>query len=123
MLPASQKQLLQSNVGAGVHVLHVVAVDKAGRLTKAAGHYRVNIGTDPGVGTVTGTVTGANAAGASVTINRGLYNTTVSGTSFNFPEDITAGTWELTVTAGAQTVTKTITVNPGAQTVVPVALP
>ena len=118
-LPASQKQLLQSNVDAGVWVLHVVSIDQQGRLTKAAGHYRVNIGTDPGSGAIIGTIVDGSSqpvAGASVTVNRGLFNTTTQSTGqFSLP-GVTAGTWELSATMGALTATKTITVTMGMTT-------
>ncbi len=113
LLPSTQKQILKSDVPAGVWVLHVVSIDTAGRLTKIAGHYRVNIGVDPGVGAVLGRVVNAQAqavSGATVSINRGLYETTTdSAGNYSFT-NVTAGPWELSVKNGAAQATKSITV-------------
>jgi hypothetical protein len=115
-LPATQKQLLQSNVDAGVWVLHVVSIDQAGRLTKEAGHYRVNIGADPGSGAIVGHIVDGSSqpvSGATVTVNRGLYTTSTSGSGdFTLPT-VTAGTWELSATMGTKTATKTVTITSG----------
>jgi len=112
-VPATQKQLQKSGVPEGVWVMHVVSVDTAGRLSKAAGHYRVNIGTDPGNGAVIGRIVNTQSqgvAGATVKINRGLLTTTTdSSGNFTLPT-VTAGAWELSVTSGAATATKNITV-------------
>ncbi len=112
-LPATQKQLLVSDVAAGVWVLHVVSIDTAGRLTKTAGHYRVNIGPDPGIGAVVGRIvdgTAQGVSGATVSINRGLYETTTDGNGNFSISNVTAGTWELSVRSGADTASKQITV-------------
>jgi hypothetical protein len=114
-LPATQKQLLQSNTPAGVWVFHVVSIDQEGRLSKAAGHYRVNIGPDPGSGGIIGRVVNAQSqpvVGAHVTINRGLYNATTDGSGNYSIPTVTAGTWELNVTMGAASTTKSITIMP-----------
>jgi len=113
-LPAGQKQLQLSGIAAGVHMLHVVSIDNAGRLTKAAGHYRINVGTDPGVGAISGQVVDAASVpviGATVTLNRGLIpgSSTSTGGMYSIT-GIPAGTWELTVKLGARTATKSITV-------------
>ena len=112
-VPATQKQLLKSGVTEGVWVLHVVSIDTAGRLSKQAGHYRINIGIDPGSGAVLGRVVNNQAQavqGATVSINRGLYETTTD-TAGNFTlTGVTAGAWELSVKSGAATASKTITV-------------
>ena len=119
-VPATQKQLLKNDVMAGVWVLHVVSADSQGRLTKAAGHYRVNIGADPGEGSVAGAVvdsTQAPQVGATVTINRGLFTTTTAANGqYAFGTVIPAGTWELSVTLGSKSATKTITVTAAAVT-------
>jgi hypothetical protein len=112
-VPANQKQLLKSGVPEGVWVLHVVSIDTAGRLSKQAGHYRVNIGTDPGVGAVIGRVVNAQAqgvAGATISINRGLYETTTDSAGNFTLTAVTAGAWELSVKSGAATTSKTINV-------------
>lgn len=112
-VPANQKQLQKSGVAEGIHVLHVVSVDTVGRLSKAAGHYRVNIGTDPGNGAVIGRVVNAQqqgVAGATVSINRGLF-TAITDASGNYTmPTVTAGSWELSVKSGALSATKNITV-------------
>ena len=112
-VPANQKQLQKSGVAEGVHVLHVVSVDTAGRLSKQAGHFRVNIGTDPGNGAVIGRIVNAQSqgvAGATVTINRGLFTTTTDSSGNYTLPTVTAGSWELSVKSGAFAATKTITV-------------
>ena len=113
-LPAGQKQLQQTNVDAGIWVLHVVAADSQGRLTKAAGHYRVNIGSvDPGEGFVMGLVedsTHAPQVSATVSLNRGLFETTTSSTGNYTLSGVPAGTYELSATLGTKTATKMITV-------------
>jgi hypothetical protein len=112
-VPATQKQLLKSGVTEGVWVLHVVSIDTAGRLSKQAGHYRVNIGTDPGAGAVIGRVVNAQALAvpnATVSINRGLYETTTDSAGNFTLTGVTAGSWELSVKSGAATSSKTITV-------------
>ncbi len=112
-VPANQKQLQKSGVVEGIHVLHVVSVDTAGRLSKQAGHYRVNIGTDPGNGAVIGRVVNAQQqgiAGATVTINRGLFTTTTDASGNYTLPTVTAGSWELSVKSGALAATKNITV-------------
>ena len=109
LLPATQKQLLEQNVEPGVWVLHVVSIDSAGRLTKEAGHYRVNVGTDPGVGGISGVVidsTSQPVVGATVTINRGLYTATTDVDGAYSMSGVTAGTWELSATNGTKSATK-----------------
>jgi hypothetical protein len=118
-LPAGQTQLLIPNVPPGVWVLHVVSVDGQGRLSKQAGHYQVRIGDDPGTGSIQGQVVDANSQpipNATVTVNRGLFTTTTSGSgTFSLPA-VTAGTWELSARFGALTATKQITVTAGMST-------
>lgn len=134
-LPATQKQLLQSGLDAGIWVLHVIAADKQGRLTKVAGNYRVSIGADPGIGNLTGTVTDAASApvsGATVTLNHGLFDlgggtvgtvTTNSAGSFTL-SNIPAGTWEVEVTLATRSAAKNVSIAPGGGTgTVSVTLP
>jgi hypothetical protein len=119
MLPGTQKQLLKSNVPAGIHFLHVVTVDGQGRLTKQAGHYQVRIGTDPGQGSVQGNITDSNGQpipNATVTVNRGIFTTTTSsGGVFTLPA-VTAGVWELSAKSGPLSASKSITVISGMST-------
>ena len=119
-LAGTQMQLLQSGVANGVWVLHVVAADAAGRLTNLAGHYRVSIGPDPGTGGVNGhVVNGAQpVANATVTVNRGLYSA-VTDTSGNYSiPNVSAGTWEISVTSGAMHAAKTSQIPSGTSTTV-----
>jgi hypothetical protein len=123
-LPVTQKQVLNSNLASGIWGFHTVALDQAGYLTKLGGHYRVLIGTSPGVGGLLGQVTDnstppKNISGATITINRGLLNpdlvadqaTTATG-SYNFNATVPAGTWEITVSkSGFQTQTQTAVVS------------
>ena len=99
-LPVSQKQLLVSNVASGIWVLHVVSEDTVGHLTKAAAHVVVRVGTDPGTGTVFGSVVDENnqpVVGATVRVNRGLFQgTTTTGGSYSI-SGVSAGTWEISV--------------------------
>lgn len=99
--PVSKKQQLFSALLPGVWVFHVVTQDQQGYLTKQAGHYRVQIGADPGTGGILGRVTdaaSANVVGATVTVNRGLYTQTTNSTgNYNFGT-VPVGTWEVRVT-------------------------
>jgi len=99
-LPVSQKQLLVSNVASGIWVLHVVSEDTVGNLTKVAAHVVVRVGTDPGTGTVFGSVVDENnqpVVGATVRVNRGLFTgTTTTGGSYSIA-GVSAGTWEISV--------------------------
>ena len=118
-LPVAQKQLLRSALDTGIWGFHVVSIDTRGYLTKAAAHYQVRLGTDPGNGAVLGRVVGpgaANVSGATVRLNRGLFpdRTTIADGSYNFGT-IPLGTWEITVSkAGFVTQTKTVTITTGA---------
>jgi cysteine-rich repeat protein len=114
-LPISQKQLLVSNLQPGIWVLHVVTEDTMGYLTKNAAHVVVRVGPDPGSGTVFGSVFDEHnqpVSGATVRVNRGLFQgTTNSSGSFSIT-GVAAGTWEISVqypdhTATAQMLTVT----------------
>jgi hypothetical protein len=114
-LPMSQKQLLVSNLAPGIWVLHVVTEDTMGYLTKNAAHVVVRVGPDPGSGTVFGSVFDEHnqpVSGATVRVNRGLFQgTTNSSGSFSIT-GVAAGTWEISVvypdhTATAQMLTVT----------------
>lgn len=125
-IPVTQKQQLVSGVAPGIWVMHVVTVDQRGYLTKAAGHYRVNIGDDPGTGVVLGQVVDMGnkpVDGATVTINRGLWTQTTNSTgNFNLPA-VAAGTFELRVSkAGFMTATKMVDVSKGGSTTANVTL-
>lgn len=125
-LPASQKSLLQSGLAPGVWVVHVATRDQAGYFTRAAAHYRVNVGADPGIAAVLGTVkgpTGNAIPNAEVTIHRGLYaQRTDSAGAFNF-QTLPAGTWEVTARGPSGSVTKTVAVAKDAFVSVDLSLP
>jgi hypothetical protein len=125
-LPASQMQLLISNVAAGVWVFHAVSVDQAGYLTNAAGNYRVNIGVDPGSGGVLGQVvdsTSQPVSGANVSINDGLYTQSTTSTgSYNFTA-VPAGSWTVSATSNGKTASATVTVTSGSAATANLTLP
>jgi hypothetical protein len=134
-LPVTQKQQLMSGLADGVWAFHVVAADTRGYLTTTAGLYRVRIGNDPGTGSVLGTVTRAGSgtpiAGATVTVNNGLFNfageapdqvTNTSG-QYSFPAAIPAGGWQVTAMLGGSLVTMPVTVVKGQSTMLNLTLP
>lgn len=127
-IPLPQKNLLRMGLAPGVWVMHVVAQDQRGYLTKVAGNLRVNVGADPGVGVLNGQVVdggGKPVASASVTVNRGLYTTTTNAMgSYNFPNQIPAGMWEIRASSadGLLTDTKSDTVTKGGSTTVNLTL-
>lgn len=124
LLPLPQKQLLRSGLTAGVWVMHMVPVDQRGYLTKAAQHFRVFLGTDPGKGGLLGQVvdgTGKPISGATITVNRGLWTAgTNSAGSYNFGATIPAMNWEVRAISpdGTLTETKMDTVTSGGTTTV-----
>jgi hypothetical protein len=118
-LPVSQTTLLRSGLADGVWVLHVVAEDTRGYLTRAAGHRQVRIGADPGVGGLVGQVVDASSSApipnARVRVNRGIVpNQTTNATgNYNFM-NVPAGTWEIDVSAdGYTSMTRSVTVGAG----------
>lgn len=103
-IPVTQKKLLRAGLANGVWVMHMVSVDQHDYLTKTGSHFRVNVGPDPGVGTILGQVVdmmGKPVPNAKVTINRGLWTmTTNSMGSYNFMTQVPAGiTWEIRATS------------------------
>jgi hypothetical protein len=128
LLPVGQKQILLSNLAAGIWEFHVVSIDQHGYRTKAADHYQIRIGTDPGAGTLLGTVTvgGAPVQGAKVRINRSLIGpdqSSLANGAYNFGGAVPAGTWEISVEkAGYTTQTQTVTITPGGSTTANFAL-
>jgi hypothetical protein len=128
LLPVAQKQILLSNLDPGIWEFHVVSIDQRGYRTKAADHYQIRIGTDPGAGTLLGTVTanGATVQGATVRINRSLIGpdqVSRANGAYNFGGGVPAGTWEVSVEKdGFQTQTQTVTVTDGGSTTANFAL-
>ncbi len=101
-LVPSQKQLLVSNLADGIWVLHVVTEDTMGHLTKKAAHVVVRVGTDPGTGTVFGSVFDDQqqpVSGAVVRVNRGLFQATTNAQGSYTITGVAAGTWEISVQA------------------------
>ena len=99
-LPVSQKQLLVSNLANGIWVLHVVSEDTMGHLTKAAAHVVVRVGSDPGSGTVFGSVFDENnhpVSGAIVRVNRGLFQGSTNSSGTYSISGVAAGAWEISV--------------------------
>jgi hypothetical protein len=119
LLPVGQKSQLLSNVADGVWVFHLISQDTRGYFTKVAGSYRVNIGADPGSGSLVGQVFDASAkpvVGATVTVNRGIYSTTTNSSgTYNFSA-IPAIGWEVSASFGGITVTGTGSVTSGGTT-------
>ena len=125
-VPLPQKKILRSMVSNGIWVMHVLAMDQQGYLTKAATHLRVNVGPNPGVGGVLGLVTDAMSKpldGAQVTLNRGLYGqATNSSGNYNIT-NVSAGTYELKVSKGGKSATQMITVTKDMTTTVNISIP
>ena len=99
-LVTSQKQLLVSNLAAGIWVLHVITEDTMGHLTKKAAHVVVRVGTDPGTGSVFGSVFDENnhpVSGATVRVNRGLFTATTNAQGSYTISGVSAGAWEISV--------------------------
>lgn len=112
-VPLPQKRILRSMVANGIWVMHVLAMDQQGYLTKAATHLRVNVGSNPGAGSVIGLVSdsgGKPLDGATVTLNRGLYTqTTNSSGNYNLT-GVSAGTYELRASKAGKSTTMMVTV-------------
>lgn len=125
-VPLPQKKILRSMVSNGIWVMHIIAMDQQGYLTKAATHLRVNVGPNPGAGGVLGLVTDSMSkplAGATVTLNRGLYSqATNSSGNYNIT-GISAGSYELKVSQGGKSTTQMITVTKDMTTTVNISLP
>lgn len=98
--PQNSKQILLPNKPTGIWFLHVIAEDTMGYLTKAAASYRVQLGANPGQGSVSGFVKdnlNNPLSGVTVSLNRGLQTTTTSATgNFAFSSNVWAQTYEVT---------------------------
>ncbi|TXD34145.1 hypothetical protein FRC98_19100 [Lujinxingia vulgaris] len=104
-LPVDQKQILLADLEPGIWAFHLVSVDTMGYLNRSSSTYVLRIGDDPGQGSVSGIVTdssGQPVANATISLNRGLINTTVpavlttSSGTFNL-QNVPAGEWEVGV--------------------------
>jgi hypothetical protein len=127
--PQNSKQLLLPNQGNGVWFLHVIAQDTMGYLTKAASSYRVQIGANPGQGSVSGTitdaVTGNPLQGVTVNLDRGAVAAVQTGANggFAFTNDVYAQGYEIRASkAGYKDSTQMITVTQGMTTTANLAL-
>jgi hypothetical protein len=114
--PASSKRLLLPVSASGIWFFHLIAEDTMGYLTKQGATFRMQIGTDPGKGGVSGTITGKSGplGGATVSLNRGVHTTTTNSSgAYAFTNNtVYAQDYEVRVTAtgykpGVQTVTVT----------------
>ena len=118
-LDVSQPQILLANVPHGIYMFHVISVDRMGYRTREAARVRVNIGPDPGAGTIFGRVRGIGGIdlqGATVTVNRGLLAATnpdavtLGNGAYNMM-GVPAGTWEVTASAaGYESASQTVVV-------------
>jgi CarboxypepD_reg-like domain len=91
--PQNSEQLLLPNQADGIWFFHVMAQDTMGYLTKQAAHFRVQIGSQPMQGSVSGSVTDATThnpiAGVTVTLNRGVQSTTtIANGTYAFPSTV-----------------------------------
>ena len=113
----SNKQVLLSNTPDGIWGFHVVNRDTRGAITRAASHYLVYVGANPGSGNLSGSAYDGSAGNAplaavAITINRGIFNVyTASNTgTYTFNNMLPAGTWEVTASkSGYLSVTRTVT--------------
>jgi hypothetical protein len=124
-IPTTQQKLQLSNLDDGIWVLHMVTVDQQGYQTKNMAHYQAWIAAvTPGTGTLNGQISWIDAGtaktiqGATVTINRGLFNSTATASDGKYNlTTLPAGTWEATASAtGFQPATKMVTITAGMPT-------
>ena len=124
-LPASDKKLLMPNLPTStVWYLHVLGEDTAGYLTKAAAHFRVQVGPEPAKGGVSGDIREKGSSppllldGVEVTLNRGLFKTTsATGGQYFFSGTVWEGTYELRARKdGYEDFTAQVTVTAGQNT-------
>jgi hypothetical protein len=122
--PQNSKQLLLPNQPAGIWFFHVITEDTMGYLTKSAASYRVQLGPNPGQGSVSGSVKDATnnpLSGVTISLNRGVQTTTTAANgTYAFPSTVFAQQYEVTasksgfkdsVTSTTVTATMTSTVN------------
>jgi hypothetical protein len=127
-MPQNSKQLLLPNQQPGIWFLHLIAEDTMGYLTKTAAHFRVQLGNDPGQGSVSGSVTDAATSaflsGVTITLNRGVQSTSSNSSgSYAFPNTVYAQQYEIKASkAGYQDSVKTVTVTAGQTATVNFAL-
>ncbi len=119
--------LLRTGVPVGIWYLHVISVDTMGYPNRTARHFRVNVGTEPGRGNITGVVrdsiTSTFIGGATVVVNGGIWSTTSStlNGAYSFGSNVYDNTgwpiWEVRASApGYVTDTHTANVTTGMTT-------
>ncbi|MFZ5788093.1 MAG: carboxypeptidase-like regulatory domain-containing protein [Acidobacteriota bacterium] len=127
--PASSKRILLPVTGNGIWFFHVIAEDTMGYLTKAGATFRIQIGSDPGKGGVSGTITdgstGSFLSGVTVTLNRGVHTaTTTAQGAYAFTNNtVFAQDYEVRASkTGYKTGVQTVTVVSGQTATVNMAL-
>lgn len=126
--PQNAKQLLVPNQPAGIWFFHLIAEDTMGQRTKAAAHFRVQLGNDPGQGSVSGAVTDAATSaplsGVTISLNRGVQTATSGANgSYAFPGTVFAQQYEVTASkTGYQDAVATTTVTANQTSVVSFAM-
>jgi hypothetical protein len=95
-LPVGTKTTYKPNLPAGsIWYLHVISEDTMGYLTKQARHFRIQVGPDPGLGGISGSIKDAKSNqpidGVKITLNRGYKSTTSAGNgSYFFSNNVPA---------------------------------
>jgi hypothetical protein len=77
--PTDGQNLMRAGVPDGIWYLHVISLDTMGYPTLTARHFRVNVGTEPETGNITGVVrdalTDEHIGDAVVEVNGGIWST------------------------------------------------
>jgi hypothetical protein len=117
--PQNSKQLLLPANANGIWFFHIIAKDTMGYLTKNGATFRVQIGIAPTtLGAVSGVVSNASTSafvsGATVTLNRGVFNGTTTATGTYSIQNVVPGSYEIRVrNGGYQDATTNVTVTAG----------
>jgi len=127
--PAQSKRILLHVTEPGLWFFHLIGEDTMGYLTKQGATFRMQVGTDPGKGGVSGTVTDASTgsflSGVEITLNRGVHTTTTntSGAYAFTNNTVYAQQYEIRARkTGYQESVKTVTVEAGQTATVNFAL-
>ncbi len=114
--PQNSKQILLPGKANGIWFFHLISQDTMGYLTKQAALFRVQIGTDPGKGSVSGTVTDGQTSAflqnVQISLNRGVYSTTTNSTgAYALTNSVYAQSYEIRARlAGYQDAVQTVNV-------------
>lgn len=114
--PDSSKRILLPVSQGGIWFFHLINEDTMGYLTKQASLYRLQVGTNPGQGSVSGSVTDSATSaflnGVTISLNRGVQTaSTNSGGGYAFPNTVFAQDYEIRASkAGYETMVKSVTV-------------